>query len=63
MGRVDCKAHRSEQRLEVIRLHVERDDLDRDHFLPALRKALHRFAVFNRCPELDARAVDGMALR
>lgn len=63
VGRVDCKAHRSEQRLEVIRLHLERDDLERDHFLPELRKALHRFAVFNRCPELDARAMDGMALR
>ncbi|MCF7750685.1 winged helix DNA-binding domain-containing protein [Bacillus subtilis subsp. subtilis] len=58
VGRVDCKAHRGEQRLEVLRLHLEDGALDRDQFLPALRTALQRFAVFNRCPDLDARAVD-----
>ncbi len=58
VGRVDCKAHRSERRLEVLSLHIERDGLDRDHFLPALRTALQRFAVFNQCPTLDDHALD-----
>lgn len=58
VARVDCKAHRSEQRLEVISLHLEDAELDRERFLPALRSELQRFAVFNRCPDLDERGIE-----
>ncbi|HID37090.1 MAG TPA: winged helix-turn-helix domain-containing protein [Ghiorsea sp.] len=53
-GRIDCKVHRSEQRFEVISLHIEDKTLDRDQFIPALMAALQKFADFNKCPQLDA---------
>lgn len=57
VARIDCKAHRGEQRLEVLSLHLESGALDEDLFFPALGQALQRFAEFNRCPTLDARAI------
>lgn len=57
VARIDCKAHRGEQRLEVLSLHLEDDTLKDDRFFPALGQELLRFAEFNRCPTLDAAAV------
>jgi uncharacterized protein YcaQ len=58
VARIDCKAHRSEQRLEVLSLHLEDGEVDQDRFFPALRKELQRFAEFNQCPALDASVMD-----
>lgn len=57
VGRIDCKAHRAEQRLEVIRLHLEDCKLDRDQFYPMLNNELQKFADFNQCPLLDMSAI------
>lgn len=53
IGRVDCKAHRAEQRFEVIKLHLENDEIDQKLLLPLLRNELQRFADFNKCPLLE----------
>ncbi|USA45348.1 winged helix DNA-binding domain-containing protein [Acinetobacter sp. C26M] len=54
VGRIDCKVHRSEKRLEVISLHLEDPNMqDRDEFLQALELELHRFAQFNQSTVLD----------
>ena len=57
VGRIDCKAHRTNQRFEVLSLHLEDGSLDRDQFFPALNDELQRLADFNRCPLLDASVV------
>jgi uncharacterized protein YcaQ len=57
VGRIDCKAHRTDQRFEVLSLNLEDTTLDRDQFFPALSDELQRFAEFNKCPLLDAGAV------
>lgn len=54
VGRIDCKTHRTEQRLEAISLHLEDKTIDRDQFFPLLMNELQRFANFNKCPQLDA---------
>ena len=56
-GRVDCKAHRSEGRFEVLSLHLNAGRLERDVFLPQLRNELQRLANFNGCPLLDGNVV------
>ena len=53
IGRVDCKAHRAEQRFEVIKLHLENDELNQTQLLPLLRNELQRFADFNKCTLLE----------
>lgn len=57
VGRIDCKAHRSDQRFEVLSLHLEEGPLDRKRFLTALNSELQRFANFNRCPLIDANVI------
>ncbi|MFW2440138.1 MAG: winged helix-turn-helix domain-containing protein [Arenicellales bacterium] len=57
VGRIDCKAHRAEQRFEILSLNLEDGTLDRDQFFPALRDELQRLAEFNKCPQLDASIV------
>lgn len=58
VGRIDCKAHRAEQRFEVLSLHLEDGSLNQSQFFPALSDALQRFADFNKCPLLDESAID-----
>lgn len=53
IGRVDCKAHRSSKRFEIISVHLEDDNLNREEILPLLQKELQEFANFNKCPLLD----------
>jgi len=57
VGRIDCKAHRADQRFEVLSLNLEDVKFDRDQFLSALSDELQRFADFNKCPLLDASIV------
>ena len=57
VGRIDCKAHRADQRFEVLSLHLEDGTLDQDQFFPVLSDELQRFADFNQCPLLDTNAV------
>ena len=57
VGRIDCKAHRADQRFEVLSLNLEDGTLDRDQFFPALSDELQRLADFNKCPLLDAHVV------
>ena len=52
VGRIDCKAHRREGRLELRAVHLEaRVD---DGFDARLAAALADFAAFNGCSEIDA---------
>ncbi len=53
VGRIDCKAHRADQRFEVLSLNLEEGTLDWDQFFPALGDELQRFADFNKCPLFD----------
>jgi uncharacterized protein YcaQ len=50
VGRVDCKAHRSEQRLEIKALHIEYK-VDSE-FIDAFDHSLQSFALFNDCNEV-----------
>ncbi len=60
IGRMDCKAHRKERRLDVRALHLEdvrlMNDLP-DNFPDKLADALGAFAEFNRCTEVKLLAV------
>lgn len=58
VARIDCKAHRAEQRLEVLSLHLEDDFLDRDGFFPRLMLEIQRFAAFNHCSIDDEHLLD-----
>jgi len=58
VARIDCKAHRTERRLEVLSLHLENAALDRAVFFSALIKELKCFAEFNQCPIVDLRAIE-----
>ena len=58
VGRIDCKVHRAEKRLQVLSVHIEDQILDRDLFLPLLKSELQRFAEFNQCSILDDGVLD-----
>ena len=50
VGRVDCKAHRAEKRLEIKALHIEhRVDSE---FIDAFYQSVQSFALFNGCNEV-----------
>ncbi len=49
VGRIDCKAHRTDNSLEVKSLHIEHKT-DGD-FIDLLCQALQTFAVFNHCKQ------------
>jgi len=51
VGRIDCKANRKQQRLELKSVHVERK-VD-DEFPQRLGSALQSFAAFNGCCEVS----------
>lgn len=52
IGRVDCKAHRKEKKLELIHLHIENSTIDLDLWLKPFVETVKRFAVFNGCESL-----------
>ena len=53
IGRMDCKAHRKEKRLEVIHLHVENDSIPVETWLEPFVVALKGFATFNGCTSVQ----------
>lgn len=53
-GRIDCKAHRAQKRLEILSLHLEDNAPPRDILAEPLREALQGFAAFNGCTAIDA---------
>ena len=57
VGRIDCKAHRAEQRFEVLSLHLEKTFKNESAFYSMLLDELQNFANFNQCPDLDKRAI------
>ncbi len=54
VGRIDCKAHRKEQRLEVISLHLDTEPANSELFFMLLKLKLQQFAEFNGCDTWDA---------
>ncbi|MBP2617790.1 winged helix-turn-helix domain-containing protein [Chryseobacterium jejuense] len=52
IGRVDCKAHRKDKKLELIHLHLENTDITPELWLPSFAEAVKRFAFFNSCESL-----------
>ncbi|QKJ67282.1 winged helix-turn-helix domain-containing protein [Deefgea piscis] len=60
VGRMDCKAHRQQQRLEVISIHLEGKIEDWENFVATLLKKLQQFALFNGCVNLDIFNVKGV---
>lgn len=57
IGRMDCKAHRSENRLEIIALHLEKQSYDEDELIAALAEALKPFRQFQRCDSISVSRV------
>lgn len=51
VGRIDCKAHRKEKRLEIKSVHIEQP-VDNE-FHSSFLKALELFACFNGCVQFD----------
>lgn len=62
VGRVDCKAHRREQRFELLSLHVEDSLPDLDEFLPSLAEALTALAGFCGCRRVEIRQGSGSSV-
>lgn len=52
VGRIDCKAHRTVERLEVISLHIEDDSVASEQFSILVQRELQNFANFNKCANL-----------
>lgn len=55
VGRMDCKAHRAEDRFEIKALFIE-GAIERavpDAFLPAFASAVREYAAFTGCTEID----------
>ncbi|MEJ2792875.1 crosslink repair DNA glycosylase YcaQ family protein [Iodobacter sp. LRB] len=60
VGRIDCKAHRQEQRLQVISMHLESPINMPALFAEALMQKLQQFAIFNGCEQLDIQNIEGV---
>ncbi|MCS4304057.1 winged helix-turn-helix domain-containing protein [Chryseobacterium sp. BIGb0232] len=63
IGRVDCKAHRKDKKLELISLHIENTDLPPELWIPSFADAVKRFASFNGCESLQLTQVSPSGLR
>lgn len=53
IGRMDCKAHRKESRLEIRALHFEALSFDEEEIITALADALTRFCQFQQCQSVS----------
>lgn len=49
IGRMDCKAHRKESRLEIKSLHWEEHSFDQGMVIEAFAKAIKQFSQFQNC--------------
>ena len=54
VGRMDCKAHRDSQRLDIRALYLEKPIAEgsRDQFVAAFASACHDYRRFNQCNEI-----------
>jgi uncharacterized protein YcaQ len=52
IGRVDCKAHRSIKKLELINMHIENTHIDIESWIGVFAEAIERFAHFNGCDSI-----------
>jgi uncharacterized protein YcaQ len=52
IGRLDCKAHRSIKKLEIIHLHIENKNIDIELWLNHFVKSIKDFAIFNGCESI-----------
>ncbi|MEM9102370.1 MAG: crosslink repair DNA glycosylase YcaQ family protein [Pseudomonadota bacterium] len=57
LGRMDCKVHRKRQHLEIITLHWERQEVNKDEVAPAFIEALKSFQSFQQCETLSLKNV------
>lgn len=53
IGRIDCKAHRKEKKLELIHIHIENTDINLESWLQPFAETMKRFAAFNGCESLS----------
>lgn len=52
IGRMDCKAHRKNNQLELIHLHIEKRQDAMERWLEHLVEAIRQFALFNGCQSI-----------
>lgn len=52
IGRVDCKAHRSIKKFELINMHIENTNIDIESWIGVFTEAIERFAHFNGCDSI-----------
>jgi uncharacterized protein YcaQ len=57
VGRMDCKAHRKDNHLELKSLHFEESRFDSDSVIVALAEAIDRFRIFQNCDSVSVTAV------
>ncbi len=53
MGRMDCKAHRKINHLEIKSLHLEKHNFDEDSVIAAFVTAVTRFCHFQQCDSVS----------
>lgn len=63
IGRVDCKAHRKQGRLEIKALHFDPHPFDPDTVLSAFADAVIEFAEFQGCDTITVTAVNPADLK
>lgn len=52
IGRMDCKAHRKEKKLEIIHLHIENQHVPSEIWTTPLVESIKDFTAFNACDSL-----------
>lgn len=58
IGRLDCKAHRKERRLEIKALHIEEQAFDEDELVAAFAEAITPFRHFQQCDSISISRVN-----
>lgn len=53
IGRMDCKAHRKINHLEIKNLHLEQHNFDEDLIITAFVKAITQFCLFQKCDSVS----------
>ncbi|MGJ8662998.1 MAG: winged helix-turn-helix domain-containing protein [Marinicella sp.] len=62
IGRMDCKAHRKDQHLEIKSLHFDTTDFDQDAFNSAFIKAIKKFRDFQSCQSISFHKIEPKSL-
>ena len=63
IGRMDCKNHRKERRLEVKSLHFEEHSFDLEKVIDAFSKSLQEFCLFQKCESVSVGLVNPKRLK